>query len=125
MRVDKLVWCLRLTKTRSLATDLVKKGKVKVNESEIKPSREVKPKDVITILRHSAKFEFLVLEIPKSRLGPKLVPEFLKDVTQPEELDKYELYLTSQKTYRNYGTGKPTKKDRRDLDDFWDDFLDF
>ena len=56
---------MRLTKTRSLATDLVKKGKVKLNALEIKPSREVKPKDVITIIRHSAKFEFLVLDLPK------------------------------------------------------------
>jgi len=54
-----------------------------------------------------------------------LVPEYIKDITPPEELQKYELYLESQKTYRNYGTGKPSTKDRRDLDDFWDDFLDF
>jgi ribosome-associated heat shock protein Hsp15 len=125
MRIDKYIWCVRLTKTRSQATDLVKKGKIKLNEEDIKPSREVKPKDTISVLRHNAKFEYQVLDFPKSRVGAKLVADLILDITKPEEVSKYELYRESQATYRHYGTGKPTKKDRRDLDEFWDDFLDF
>jgi ribosome-associated heat shock protein Hsp15 len=125
MRVDKFLWCVRLTKTRSQATDLVKKGKVRVNEGEVKPSREVKTNDVVSVMRHNAKFEYKILDFPKSRLGAKLVVDFIVDITSPEERNKYELYLESQKIYRSFGDGKPTKKDRRDLDDFWDDMLDF
>lgn len=125
MRVDKYLWCVRLTKTRSIATDLVKKGKVRINDLEIKPSREVKQQDVISILRHNAKFEYKILEFPKSRLGAKLVQDYILDITTDEEHNKFDLYLESQKIYRSFGDGKPTKKDRRDLDDFWDDFLDF
>ena len=125
MRIDKFLWCVRLTKTRSQATDLVKKGKVRLNESEIKPSREVKANDVVSVIRHNAKFEYKITHLPKSRLGAKLVLEFLIDITSQEERNKYELYLDSQKIYRSFGDGKPTKKDRRDLDDFWDDMLDF
>lgn len=125
MRIDKYIWCVRQCKTRSQATDLVKKGKVRINDAEIKPSREVKINDVLAIVRHNAKFEYKVLDFPKSRLGAKLVADYILDVTTEEERTKFELYLESQKTYRSFGDGKPTKKDRRDLDDFWDDFLDF
>lgn len=125
MRVDKFIWCVRLCKTRSQATDLVKKGKVSINNLEIKPSREVKINDVVSIMRHNAKFEYKILDFPKSRLGPKLVADFILDITSAEERSKFDLYIESQKIYRSFGDGKPTKKDRRDLDDFWDDFLDF
>ncbi len=125
MRIDKFLWCVRLSKTRSLATDLVKKGKVRINDSEIKPSREIKTNDVIAIMRHNAKFEYKVLGFPTSRLGAKLVQDYITDITTTEERNKFELYLESQKIYRSFGDGKPTKKDRRDLDEFWDNFLDF
>lgn len=125
MRIDKYLWCVRLSKTRSQATELVKKGKVRLNEGEVKPSREVKANDVLAITRHNAKFEYKILDFPKNRIGPKLVADFIVDITSNEEREKFELYLESQKVYRSFGDGKPTKKDRRDLDDFWDDFLDF
>ena len=125
MRIDKYLWCVRLCKTRSQATDLVKKGKVRLGDAEINPSREVKLNDVVAVMRHNAKFEYKVLDFPKSRLGAKLVPDYIIDITSDEERTKFELYLESQKVYRSFGDGKPTKKDRRDLDDFWDDFLDF
>lgn len=125
MRIDKFIWCVRLCKTRSQATDLVKKGKVRINDTEVKPSREVKINDVIAITRHNAKFEYKALDFPKSRLGAKLVSDHILDITTEEERTKFELYLESQKVYRSFGDGKPTKKDRRELDDFWDDFLDF
>jgi ribosome-associated heat shock protein Hsp15 len=125
MRIDKFLWCVRLCKTRTHATDLVKKRKVYINALDIKPSREVKVNDVISIMRHNAKFEYKILDIPKSRLGPKLVSDFILDITSAEERKKFDLYLESQKIYRSFGDGKPTKKDRRDWEAFWDDFLDF
>jgi ribosome-associated heat shock protein Hsp15 len=125
MRIDKFLWCVRQCKTRSQATELVKKGKVRINDAEVKPSREVKLNDIFSVMRHNAKFEFKILDFPKSRLGPKLVQVFILDVTTEEERNKFDLYVEAQKTYRSFGDGKPTKKDRRDLDDFWDDFLDF
>jgi ribosome-associated heat shock protein Hsp15 len=125
MRIDKFIWCVRLSKTRSIATELVKKGKIRVNDLDVKPSREVKINEVVSVIRHNAKFEYRILSFPKSRVGPKLVADFIEDITKPEELNKYELYLESQKIYRSFGDGKPTKKDRRELDDFWDQFIDF
>jgi ribosome-associated heat shock protein Hsp15 len=125
MRIDKYLWFVRLSKTRSQATDLVSKSKVRLNGTLVKPSREVKLGDKISLNRHNATFEYKILDFPKSRLGPKLVADFLLDITSQEELNKFELYKESQKVYRSFGDGKPTKKDRRDLDDFWDDFLDF
>jgi ribosome-associated heat shock protein Hsp15 len=125
MRIDKYIWFVRLSKTRSQATDLVSKSKVRLNGTIVKPSREVKIGDKVSINRHNATFEYKILDFPKSRLGPKLVADFLLDITSQEELNKFEIYKESQKVYRSFGDGKPTKKDRRDLDDFWDDFLDF
>jgi ribosome-associated heat shock protein Hsp15 len=120
MRVDKFMWCVRLTKTRSQATELVKKGKVKINGEGVKPSREVKVGDTIGLSKNNAEFEFQVKDVLPNRVGAKLAVDYILDITKPEELEKYKLYQESQRIYRNYGTGKPTKKDRRDLDDFLD-----
>lgn len=118
MRVDKYLWCVRLTKTRSQATELIKKGKVKLNGEGIKPSRDVNVGDVIAISRNNAEFEFKIKDLLPNRVGAKLVENFLIDITKPDELEKFKLYQDAQRIYRNYGTGKPTKKDRRDLEDF-------
>lgn len=118
MRVDKFLWCVRLTKTRSIATDLVQKGSFRLNGESIKPSKEVKQGDIISIQKNSAVFSYKVLQLLSNRIGAKLVNEYLIDITPLEEIEKYKLYQASQKVYRDYGTGKPSKKDRRDLDDF-------
>lgn len=122
VRVDKFVWCVRLAKTRSIATELVKKGKVRLNDEGIKPSKEVKGGDVISINKHNAIFKYRVQELLDKRVGAKLVENHIKDITTPEEIEKYKTYQAAQRVYRNYGTGKPSKKDRRDLDDYlsWD-----
>ena len=125
MRIDKFLWFVRLSKTRSQATDLVSKNKVRLNGVVVKPAREVKQNDTISINRHNATFEYKIVDFPKSRLGPKFVADYLRDITSAEELSKFESYKEAQKVYRSFGDGKPTKKDRRDLDDFWDDFLEF
>lgn len=121
-RIDKYIWCVRLSKTRSQATDIIKKGKVRINQEECKPSREVKIGDLISIIKHNAKFQFRVLDLLEKRVGPKLVEDFIKNETLPEEIEKYKLYQESQKTYRFDGTGKPNKKDRRDIHEFWENF---
>ena len=119
-RIDKFLWAVRLTKTRSQATELVNKRKVQLNQQEIKPSKEVKIGDTISIQRNTAVFSYKVLQVIDKRVGPKLVPESLSDITPQEEVDKYKAYQLAQQNYRQYGTGKPSKKDRRDLDDFLD-----
>jgi ribosome-associated heat shock protein Hsp15 len=120
MRVDKFIWCVRLTKTRSQATELIKKGKVKVNDQEIKPSRDIAIGQVVSIFRNSAEFRFKVLQLLPNRVSAKLVEGYIADVTAPEEIEKFRLYQEAQKVYRSFGTGKPTKKDRRDLQDYLD-----
>ncbi|GAA0874788.1 RNA-binding S4 domain-containing protein [Wandonia haliotis] len=125
VRIDKYVWCVRLTKTRSQATEQVKKGKIRLNGEDIKPSREVKVGDKLSFSRNGALFEYKILALLDKRVGAKLVPEYLSEETTPEELEKYKLYQESQKIYRDYGTGKPTKKDRRDLSDFWEGWDDW
>lgn len=124
VRIDKFIWCVRLTKTRSLATDQVKKGKIKVNDEGIKPSREVKVNDILSLSRNGAIFRYRILALLDKRVGAKLVADYIRDETTPEELEKYKLYQEAQSTYRDYGTGKPTKKDRRDMSDFWEGWED-
>jgi ribosome-associated heat shock protein Hsp15 len=120
VRIDKYMWCVRLAKTRSQATDLIKKGKVKLNAEGIKPSREIKIGDVIALSKHSAVFSFKVIDLLDKRVGAKLVENYLLDITPPEEIERFKVYQESQKVYRHFGTGKPTKKDRRDLEEFLD-----
>lgn len=117
-RLDKYVWSVRLAKTRSQASELISKGKVKLNGQQIKPSREPKVGDIIHVSRNTAVFSYKILGLLENRVGPKLVADYLIDITPIEEVEKYKLYNMSQAVYRNNGTGKPTKKDRREIDDF-------
>jgi ribosome-associated heat shock protein Hsp15 len=120
LRWDKYIWSVRLTKTRSQATELLQKGKVLINNVQVKPSKEPKVGDVISVHRYNAVFSYKVLALNEKRVGPKLVENFLVDLTSQEELDKFKQYQVAQSAYRVYGTGKPSKKDRRDMDDFLD-----
>lgn len=120
LRLDKFIWSVRLSKTRSIATELISKGKIKINGTDVKPSKEVKVNDVINISKNSALFSYKVKALIDKRIGPKLVVDFIEDITPLEEVEKFKLYNESQSVYRQYGTGKPTKKDRRSLDDFLD-----
>ena len=117
-RLDKYVWCVRLAKTRSQSTDAVGKGKVKLNGANAKPAKEVKLGDEIQIIRHTATYTFRVIQLLKNRVGAKLVQDYIIDITPEEEKEKFLVYRASQSVYRDNGTGKPSKKDRRDLDDF-------
>jgi ribosome-associated heat shock protein Hsp15 len=117
LRWDKFLWCVRLAKTRSLASELISKGKVKINGEQVKPSREVKINDLIHIHRNTALFTYQVIDFNDKRVGAQLVSNFINDLTPPEEVEKLKLYQEAQRSYRQTD-GKPTKKDRRDLDDF-------
>jgi ribosome-associated heat shock protein Hsp15 len=117
LRWDKYLWCVRLAKTRSIASDLISKGKIKVNGESIKPSREVKLNDLISVQKNTATFTFKAVGFTDKRVGAQLVSNFLVDLTPQEEIEKLKLYQDAQRNYRQTD-GKPTKKDRRELDDF-------
>ena len=118
MRIDKYLWSLRYFKTRSLATKAVKKGSVKVNEGIAKPSREVYPGDKIELRKEQVDLSLEVLDLPSGRVGAKLVDVFRKDTTSKEAFETKEILKYAKIYYRKRGTGRPTKKDRRDLEDF-------
>jgi ribosome-associated heat shock protein Hsp15 len=119
-RIDKFIWAVRLTKTRTLASELCKKNKILVNDEEIKPSRNVKVNDVVTVKKSGVSFKYKVLAELEKRVGAKLVADYIKEITEVEELEKYKIIQMAQKTYRQHGLGRPTKKDRRDIDNFLD-----
>ncbi|MEZ7495140.1 S4 domain-containing protein [Leeuwenhoekiella aequorea] len=120
MRVDKYLWCVRYFKSRSIATNACKKGQVKMNDVSVKPSREVFPSDTIQVRKNQVDYILEVIEHPPSRVGAKLVGLYVIDKTPAENLEKLDLLNYSKDYYRKKGTGRPTKKDRRDLDDFHD-----
>jgi len=120
MRVDKYLWCVRYFKSRSIATNACKKGQVKMNDVSVKPSREVFPSDTIQVRKNQVDYILEVIEHPPSRVGAKLVGLYVIDKTPAENLQKLDLLNYSKDYYRKKGTGRPTKKDRRDLDDFHD-----
>lgn len=118
MRIDKFLWCIRYYKTRNIASEACKKGHIRINEKTIKPSREVYPMDKIVVRKNQINYELTVLDIPNSRIGAKLVDIYRKDTTPAEAFEHKELLKYSKDYYRSKGTGRPTKKDRRDIDDF-------
>lgn len=120
VRIDKYIWSVRLVKTRSKATELVKKGNVKLDGENVKPAKEVQLGSIIQISKANALFEYRILNLLSNRIGAKLVPEYITEITKPEELEKYKTHQVAQQAYRNHGTGKPTKKERRAIDDFLD-----
>jgi len=118
MRVDKYLWCIRVFKTRSLSTAACKAEKVWVNGEFVKASRELKLKDVVLVRKGPIHFQIEVIDFQKSRLGAKLVSTVTKDVTAADELAKLERIQLQMKATPYFGVGRPTKKDRRQLDDF-------
>lgn len=121
MRVDKYLWCVRYFKTRSLATTACRQGKVKINGTSVKPSREVYAMDKILVRKNQIDYEIEVLDLPSSRVGAKIAGLYVNDITPKEAFEKLELLKYSKDYYRKKGTGRPTKKDRRDIDDLLED----
>jgi len=114
------LWCVRVYKTRTLAASQCKLGKVWVNEELIKASRELRLGDQIKVRKGPVHFTVRVLEFPKARIGAKLLGSFIKDITTPDELAKLELIKLQARDLRPRGLGRPSKKERRLLDDFMD-----
>ncbi|WP_405570394.1 RNA-binding S4 domain-containing protein [Winogradskyella sp. Asnod2-B02-A] len=121
MRIDKYLWCVRYYKTRSIATKACKKGQVKVNGDAVKPSREVFPTDKIELRKDQIIYQLTVNDLPPNRVGAKLVDIYRVDTTPKSAFEAKELLKYSKDYYRKKGSGRPTKKDRRDIDDFYDD----
>ncbi|MEA4983565.1 MAG: RNA-binding S4 domain-containing protein [Paludibacter sp.] len=120
VRIDKWLWAVRLFKTRSLAAEACKKGKVMIKGIEVKPSRNVKVGDVVCVKRNPVLFSFEVVGLAENRMGARLVPEYMKNVTTPDQLELFELGKIAAQNNRERGTGRPTKKERRDLDEFFE-----
>lgn len=118
MRIDKFLWCVRFYKTRSIAADEIKKNRVSIAGTTVKSSREVVPGNIIKVRKNQIDYQIAVLSIPKSRVGPKLVPLYIDDKTEKEQYEILKLRNLNQDYYRNRGEGRPTKKDRRSMDDF-------
>ena len=124
MRVDKYLWAVRYYKTRNMVTEACKKNHVTVNGHVAKPSKEVFPGDKVTFRRDQVTRIITVLDTPDSRVGAKLVDIYRKDETPAETFEHLELMKLSKEHYRKTGEGRPTKKDRRDLDEYGDDQAD-
>jgi ribosome-associated heat shock protein Hsp15 len=120
VRIDKLLWAVRLFKTRTIAAEACKKGKVLIQNIAVKPSRNVKVGDVVCIKQNPVLFSFKVLTLTENRMNAKLVPGFMENVTTSDQLELFEMGKLAANLNRARGTGRPTKKDRRELDDFTD-----
>ncbi|WP_299099713.1 RNA-binding S4 domain-containing protein [uncultured Alistipes sp.] len=120
IRLDKYLWAVRIFKTRSDAADAVRNNKVTVNGSYAKPSREVKLGDVITVRRQQVTYSYKVLDLVSSRQPAKNVPLYCLDITPQEELAKLNVPRETIFVFRDRGTGRPTKKERRELDSLMD-----
>ena len=126
IRLDKYLWAVRIFKTRSDAADAIRNNRVTVNNSYAKPSREVKIGDILAVRRQAVTYQYKVLDLVSSRQGAKLVPNYCLDITPQEELDKLNAPRETIFVFRDRGTGRPTKKERRELDSlmegmFYDD----
>lgn len=120
VRIDKWLWAARIFKTRAIAAEACKKGRISIAGNHLKASRTVKPGDVIEVRKPPIIWSFKVLQAIDHRVGAKLVPDVMENVTTPEQLELLELSKLSGFIDRAKGTGRPTKKDRRELDDFTD-----
>ena len=118
MRIDKFLWCIRVYKMRTDASQAIRLGRIEVNGQPVKPAREVAPGDVVSIRRAAITLTLRVKLLPKGRLGAKLVPEYVDDCTPQSELDKMRLRLMQPPAMmRAPGSGRPTKKERRDMEE--------
>lgn len=121
VRIDKWLWAVRVFKTRSIATDACRKGRVAIDGATVKPARMLQRGAIVSVRKPPVTYCFRVLELIGSRVGAKLVPQYMENVTPREQYELLELQRVSGFVDRAKGLGRPTKKDRRDLDQFADD----
>ena len=120
LRIDKYLWAIRVYKTRTDATDACKGGKVRVNGADTKPSKSVKVGNTIVARKGAVTYTYKVLQLIDKRQGAKLVPNYAENLTPQEELDKLRAPVETFFLKRDRGAGRPTKKDRRQMEDLWD-----
>lgn len=118
IRLDVFLWATRKFKTRSLASDFCKKDRVKVNGIVAKASRKIYPGDMLEVVKPPVHYQYKVIRVLKKRIGAKLVDDYLEDLTPQEELDKLLIINSGGFYYRDKGSGRPTKKERRILDKY-------
>lgn len=124
-RIDKWMWAVRIFKTRTIAAEACKKGRISINGALAKAARTVKPGDVIQVRKPPVTYSFKVLQPIEKRVGAKLVAEMMENVTTPEQYELLEMSRVSGFVNRAKGTGRPTKKDRRSLEELTEpEFLD-
>ena len=121
-RLDKWLWAVRIFKTRSIAADACKKGRVSINNALAKPARTVKEGDIVSVRKPPATYSFKVLQTIDKRVGAKLVPEMMENITPKSEYEILEMNKLSGFIDRSKGMGRPTKKDRRQIEEFTDPF---
>lgn len=118
VRIDKWMWAVRIFKSRTIAVEACKKNRVMINNTNVKASRMIKIGDIIQVRKPPVTYSFKVLQLTERRLGAKLVPDYMENVTPPEQYEILELSKINGFIDRAKGTGRPTKKDRRSMDEF-------
>lgn len=125
VRVDKFLWAMRIYKTRSIAADACKNGRISINGVQLKPSRTFKIGDMFNVRKGPVTYTYKILQLTENRLGAKLVPEYIQDCTSPQQLEILELARLAGNGGRDRGTGRPTKKDRREIEVFMSEIDDW
>lgn len=124
-RVDKYLFAVRIYKTRSIAADACKKGRVTMGRTQLKPSRTFHIGDTFSVRKGPITYTYRILQLAENRIGARLVPDYLQDITAPDQKELLELARMAGQSGRDRGTGRPTKKDRREIEVFMsDDYLD-
>ncbi|MEG0950254.1 MAG: RNA-binding S4 domain-containing protein [Bacteroidales bacterium] len=118
VRIDKWMWAVRIFKSRTIAVEACKKNRVMINNVNVKASRMIKVGDVIQVRKPPITYSFKVIQLSERRMGAKLVPEYMENVTTPDQFEILELSKINGFIDRQKGTGRPTKKDRRSMDEF-------
>ena len=119
-RIDKWLWSVRIFKTRAIASEYCKKGRVLIKDMSVKPAKEIHIGDIVVVRKPPVNYSFRVKGIPKNRIGAKLTPDYLENITSSDELQKLDPNFMAFYGNRDKGTGRPTKKERRSIDDVLD-----
>lgn len=123
--MDKYLFAVRIYKTRSIAADACKKGRITMGGAQLKPSRTFHIGDTFSVRKGPITYTYRILQLAENRMGAKLVPNYLQDITAPDQKELLELARMAGQSGRDRGTGRPTKKDRREIEVFMsDDYLD-
>jgi ribosome-associated heat shock protein Hsp15 len=122
IRIDKLLWAVRIFKTRSIASEACRRGRIIINNIQVKPSRSVLKDEIITVKKLPVIYTYRIIQPVENRVSPKLVNNYIEDLTPEQEKIKLNIKHTGFLSYRLKGSGRPTKKERRSLDRFTDDF---